>query len=201
MCSFASNSSARPLFLTPKAATAIPVADALAHDALRQAALDPAVSRIEYVGAVAFGRQRYDLDGILIVRDGARLVLDFQDDRRLRTLDEEGLRLIAVETIGAATLLAAKEDVLAHPRCANARRVWAARDHCVTLGIRNKILAHLDEEGGLTIRALGPRYKDDVFALACEAVLDIDISADSIEQAAVRPSGHGPLVRRQAIFG
>ncbi|SIO66859.1 hypothetical protein SAMN05443247_11492 [Bradyrhizobium erythrophlei] len=64
------------LFLTPKSERAILVLDPVLHDALRQAALDQAVSRIEYVRSVTVENRPYPMNCVMLVRSGFSELLD-----------------------------------------------------------------------------------------------------------------------------
>lgn len=185
------------LFLTPKSSHAIPIAGPLAYDALRQAALDPAVEAIEYVGKVPVGGRNYHLGGILVVRDGTRYVLDIYDGKNLRSIDEEGLRLLAIDQIGATPFALPRSRILCEPRCSSARLIWEHRRRPVGMHARSRILEDLDRGGPSSLRTMRAR-REDVFALACEALVDIDLG-EALDEAIVRRSTRAVPVRPSFI--
>lgn len=182
------------LFLTAKSQAAIPVADPITHDALRQAALDPSVTAIEYVGNVFVGGANYFLDAIVVVRDGARYVLDIYDGKPVRSMDEEGLRLLAIDKTGCVPLPLPRGRILREPQCSNARLIWEHHRHPVKMSVRARVLEALENGGAMSIRELGVR-REDVFALACDAAIDIDLNGDPIDVAAVRRSNRSTSAR------
>ncbi len=64
------------LFLTPKSARGILVYDAVLHDLLRQVALDPTVSGIDYVRSVVLEERIHEMNCVLLVRSGFSEILD-----------------------------------------------------------------------------------------------------------------------------
>lgn len=194
-----STASVGPHFvITPKAQTAIPVATYLEYDAVIQSALDSAVTELSYVGDIRLGGRLHALGCILIVRDGVPFALDLVDPGGVRTLDEEGLRLLAFETLGASPLRLSRAEIEAGPRCENARTVWENSRHRVRISARHSILDALDCAGVLPLRSFDAR-REDVFALACETVVDIDLDAADIADADVRLSA-GPIGPRSHLM-
>ncbi|MET1047114.1 MAG: hypothetical protein ABWX70_10515 [Hyphomicrobium sp.] len=175
------------LFLTPKSSVAIPVRDELTHDALCQAALDPAVTSIEFTRSVTVGNQPHRLDGIVLVRDNSREMLDIERGD-IRSLDAVGLRLLAAEKLGASPLTLNEGSILREPRCSNARTVWEHHRRPVSLESRIYIADLLDEEGAMSIRDIGIRFREDIFALACGTLLDIELHAGPLDAVLVRPT-------------
>lgn len=186
--------------VTPKSPNAIPVADRLGRDVVVQAALDPAITSIEYMHALRVGAGSYPFDGIVMVRDGARYAVELGcATPTVRSLDEEGLRLLAFDTLDAVPGIALRRDIAREPRCSNARLVWECAGHHVRLQRRLEILDLLDCRGAMHVGGFGgPR--EDVFALACDAVVDIDLDAADIATAEVRRS-IGPTAPRPCSLG
>jgi hypothetical protein len=175
------------LFLTPKAPAAIPVSDDLSYDVLCQAALDPAVTAIEFVRYVAVAGLPRRVDAIVLMRDGARRVVDIRDGG-IRSLDDQGLRLLAIDKLGATPLPLTAAGILGEPRCSNARLVWEEHRRPVRMHFRTHVVETLEAGGATSIRRLGLRYREDVFALACETMVDIDLDTDPVEGGLVRLS-------------
>ncbi|MBX9926767.1 MAG: hypothetical protein K2Y05_10450 [Hyphomicrobiaceae bacterium] len=179
---------ASDLFLTPKSIAAVPVPDEATREFLRQASLDPTVRHIDYVGDVAIGRVRYPLNSIIIVKDGERRVVDLIDRSPLRTLDDEGMRLIALEKLGAQSMPLTDASIMSGHRCAHARRIWEDRRGRVSLITRDRLLEQIGSEGAVPLGMIGSKYAPDVFELACEAEIEIDISVSELADATVRVS-------------
>jgi hypothetical protein len=179
------------LVVTPKAAFAIPIATSLQFDAVIQAALNPAVTKLSYVRDIRLGGRLHTLGSILIVRDGVLFTLDLPESGAFRSLDEEGLRLLAFEALRASPLRLTRAEIECGPRCSNARLVWENHRHRVRMSARHSILDALDRSGVLPLRNFDVR-REDVFALACENAVDIDLNAEDIDGADVRLS-IGPI--------
>lgn len=174
------------LFLTPKSERAILVLDPVLHDALRQAALDQAVSRIEYVGSVPVDNRPYAMNRVMLVRNGFSELLDLGPP--MREPSEAALFVAAAKSLRARVAYITTESVSREPRCSNSRLVWAERYRYVPVGVRGRILEQLRTHGSSTIERIGPDFKNAVFALACEATLHIDIDCQRIESAQVSVS-------------
>lgn len=186
--------STQDLIVTPKSSSAIPVSNTLRRDLVIQTALDPAVVGIEYIRTVPVGAANYLFDGIVVVRDGTRHAVEFQHASVVRTLDLEGLRLLAIEKIEATPFAWTPTEVLREPRCTNARLIWECSHHRVRLDRRLGILDSLDCWGAMPLRNFdAPRA--DVFALACEAAVDVDLEAKDLDSALIRRSSRMPIPR------
>ena len=185
--------SSHPLFLTPKSPIAIPIRDALCHDALRQFALDPVVTDIDYVESVVVSGSPVALHAIVVARGRRRDLVEIVDaDPYPRSIDDEGLRLLAAKKLCATPLRLTRRDIQREPVASNARMVWDEHVRPVGMDRRLAIADVLDRCGPVTIRELsrelGRSAKLDVFALACATTLRIDIGGD-LGRAIVT---HGP---------
>lgn len=174
------------LFLTPKSERAILVLDPVLHDVLRQAALDQAVSRIEYVRSVTLENRPYAMNCVMLVRSGFSEIVDLGPP--MREPGEDALFVAAAKSMKARVARITKESVLREPRCSNSRLVWAERYRYVPVGVRGRILEQLRTHGPTTIERIGSELKNAVFALACEAALHIDIDCERIESAQISVS-------------
>ncbi|QUS37832.1 hypothetical protein RPMA_02350 [Tardiphaga alba] len=186
------------LVTTPKSTLSIPVTTALEYDAVIQAALDPAVAELSYIRTVHLGGRLHPLDCVLVSRDGALFALDIADGSSVRPLDAEGLRLLAFDALGASPLRLTRNEIEEEPRCSNARLVWENARHRVRMPARQSVLDALDISGAIPLREFDVR-REDVFALACENVIDIDLDANDIDAAEVRRSTV-PAAPRPRLF-
>lgn len=189
-----------PLFLTPKASAAIPVRDGLHHDALRQFALDAAVDRIDYVKSVVVAGAPVDINGVVITRGRDRHLVEIVGgDTDLRSLDDDGLYLLAARELNAVPLHLTAGDVRREPRLSLARAIWQEREREVEIDRRMAIADILDRGGPTTVRvladALGSCVRLEVYALACETSLNIDIGRRP-EHAIV---SHGPAAAGRGL--
>ncbi|MDB5555352.1 MAG: hypothetical protein JWL86_5336 [Rhizobium sp.] len=169
------------LFVSAKTATAIPARSDQLREALVQASLDPQVRSIGYVASAVVAAQAVDLGAIVILRDDGRFHLDVVPCRRTRSVEEEGLSLIAIEQLGLRALTVTAEDLRRQPRYANARAVWAYNDHRVPIGLRMRILQVLIDDGPMQLGRLLASVRSDrdptasVMALACADLLELDL--------------------------
>lgn len=189
-----------PLFISAKSVVAIPIANPLARDALIQASLDPAVTKIDFLSSVNVGGQHVRLDAIVLHRDGRKYSLEIGDVRPLRDIDEEDLVQVAFADLGIASLEKSAEEILQEPRCSNAREVWREAHTEVTFNDHAEIIAALEAHGPLAIRELHKVVRVSrpltalIYALAREGSIEIDISESALSgQTMVRPGFFGPL--------
>jgi len=187
------------LVTTAKSSLSIPVETALDYDAVIQAALDPAVTELSYVRTVRLGGRLHPLGCVIVARDGALLALDIEDGSSVRPLDAEGLRLLAFEALGASPWRLTRAEIEEEPRCSNARLVWENARHRVRMPARQSVLDALEVSGAIPLREFDVR-REDVFALACENVVDIDLDAIDLDAAEVRRST-GPAAQRPRALG
>jgi hypothetical protein len=187
------------VFVAAKATTAIPAADELVRHALIQAALDPAVRAIEFIPTVAVYGSVIALDVIVLRGDDGRRVLDIVETRPVRSLDDEGLALLAVDQLGLPALTLTAADIRREPRAGNCRLVWNHRHYRVNAGDRVHVLQVLTEEGEMTLAraAAQCRFAFDavaaVLALVCADLVEIDL--------ATLPLGPETRVRRRQPEG
>jgi len=167
-----------PPFVSSKNPTPIPVADEIRHDALRQFALDPAVSALEFVESVDVAGSIVRVDA-LVVTGVRRNLIEFEHASVLRDLDDEGLHLLALQKLQATPLFLSTSFIRRKPVAANAREIWSHHAHRVGLDRRLAICSALDLNGPMHMASLAREFgrdaKLDVYALACEAALTIDL--------------------------
>jgi hypothetical protein len=199
------------IFLSAKSATTIPIRSDLHHDALCQCALDPTVTRIEFFACVKLGAVACPLNTIAIIRDGRRLVLEIGDNLEPRDLDQEGLYLLALEKLNATPLTLSTRDILREPHHSNCRLVWSYHDRHASIASRDRILRLIEDTGPISIkilcRDLGSDLTADVYTLACQSTLYLDLTDRPVSGATIvrskhvlrspRPSRHGTFGRRQ----
>jgi hypothetical protein len=170
------------LFVSAKSSVAIPITNTTARDALIQASLDPAVSKIDYLSWANVSGENVRLDAIVLHRDGRKYCLEILEARPLRDLDEEGLVLVAFANLGISSIEKSAEEILQEPRCSNAREIWQNCNTRVSFHDQADVVTALEAHGALTIRELGKIVDVSrplttvIYALACEGVIEIDIS-------------------------
>jgi hypothetical protein len=175
-------SSAASHFRSVKSAAPVPISSALRLDFLVQSALDPSVDEIDYVHSSAISGCRVRLDLPIIVRNRARFAVDIVDDHPLRSVDDEGLSLLAVQELGLEVLELRRVDILRDPVAENARRVWRHADQEVSvddeiaaleaLSGKHFAIDQLAEMTGVSVEA--------VFALACAGLVAVDLKSQPI---------------------
>lgn len=197
------------LFLTPKSPAAIPIRDGLHHDLLRQAALDATVKRIDYVGSVVVAGAPVDLDAIVITRGRDRYIVEaVGHDTAFRSLDDDGMYLLAARKLAATPLRLTSSEIRREPTASNARMVWDQHRRSVGLDRRLAIADALDRCGPMTIGEMacemGRGARLDVFGLACEATLCLDIDGcidDAIVSHRPAATGRGLPVGLEQHYG
>jgi hypothetical protein len=179
------------LFVGPKCASAIPTTHPLVRDVVIQASFDASVTRIEFLPSIRIGRHTVVVNSVVITKDTRRCLLDIVDARPLRTIDDEGLLLLALEQSGIETIQISESAIRREPRCSNAREIWRSRFRKLSSRDRLNILDALDESGPLSIAQLVSELGDSdcwekVLSLACEGEVHIDIDAAIDSETVVR---------------
>jgi len=169
-------------FRSVKSSAPVPVSSALRLDVLVQSALDPSVDEIDYVQCAVISGCRVHLDLPIIVRKRARFAVDIVDDHPLRSVDDEGLSLLAVQDLGLEILELRRSDIHRDPVADNARLVWRHADQEVrfddeiaaleALSGRDFTIDQLTELTGVSVEA--------IFALACADLVAVDLTAHRI---------------------
>lgn len=169
-------------FLTPKSRGVIPIDSELRHDALRLLALDPEVSRIEYVPSAVVDRHLVSLGCLLVERAGRRELVEIVDRHdALRDIDSEGLHLLACRSLAAMPVRLCRAEIEREPRAHNVRQIWAHHDRFVSLDARLKIAKALTPGPvalGRLCSQIGEEIRSDIFSLACQVVVSIDPFGD-----------------------
>jgi hypothetical protein len=169
-------------FASVKTTTAIPAAQGLVRDALVQATLDPQVDAIEFHPTAVVAAQTIDVDAIVLVRNDGRFHLDVVAARRLRTLEQEGLFLLALQDLGLTSIVMTSQEIMSEPRFSNSRLIWRHQGHSVPVELRIHVLRRLACEGpaplGLLLKEI--RGESDpgaaLFAMACANLIEIDMA-------------------------
>jgi hypothetical protein len=169
------------LFVSAKTASAIPVTHAALRDALIQASLDPSVRSIAYVASACVGKEQVELDAVVVERrDERRFLLDVVPARPLRTLEDEGLALIALAELDIRPWVLSATELRREPRYTNAQFVWLYNGHCVPIELRKRILESLDQQS-MQLGHLMQRVRADrdphpaIMSLACADLLELDL--------------------------
>jgi hypothetical protein len=179
------------LFVSAKAATAIPTRHPALQDALIQASLDPAVRSIDYIATAAVGSEQVNLGAIVVQRDDGRFLLDVVPARHIRDLEDEGLSLIALGELGLKTLVITAKELRREPRCTNARFVWLYNQQRVSRELRKRILRVLRDKESLQLGELERSVRsdrdpsNDVMALVCAGELELDLISQPIQQTTI----------------
>ena len=169
-------------FRSVKSAAPVPVSSALRLDVLVQSALDPSVDQIDYVHNAVISGCRVCLDLPIIVRNRTRFAVDIIEDHPLRSVDDEGLSLLAVQDLGLEILELRRADIHRDPVSENARLVWRHADQEVrfdeetaaleALSERSFAIDQLNKLTGVSIEA--------IFALACADLIVVDLTTHRI---------------------
>jgi cell division protease FtsH len=173
-------------FVSVKTATAIPAVQGLVTDALIQATLDPRVRAIEFQPSAVLGLQTIDLDAIVLVRNDGRFHLDVVAARRLRTLEQEDLFLLALQDLGLTSIVMTSEDIQSQPRFSNSRLVWRYRGYPVPVGLRIQVMQHLARGGPTLLGRLLEEIRGEsdpgaaLFAMACANLVEIDLQEQPV---------------------
>jgi hypothetical protein len=174
--------SCRSHFRSVKSAVPVPISSALRLDVLVQSALDPSVDEIGYVHSAVVSGCRVRLDLPVIVRNGSRLAIDIAEDHPLRSVDDEGLSLIALQDLGLEVLELHRADIHREPIAGNARRVWRQADQEVCFDDESAALEALCGKGLAIEQLTGTTGVpvEVVFALACADLVVIDLATQPI---------------------
>ncbi|WP_426434090.1 hypothetical protein [Bradyrhizobium genosp. P] len=166
-------------FQSVKSSALVPVVSALRLDFLLQSALDPSVDEIDYVQSTVISGCRVRLDLPIVVRKRVRFAVDIVDDHPLRTVDDEGLSLLAVQDLGLEVLELCRDDIDRDPIADNARRVWRHVDYEVCFDDETAALHALSEQSLALDRltAMTGVSAEAVFALACADLVILDIES------------------------
>jgi hypothetical protein len=181
------------IFAGPKCACAIPAKHPLLRDALIQASFDESITSIDFIHCACIAGQCVVLDAVIVTQYGRRYELDVVAARPLNDIDNEGLRLIALEQLDISSIKLGEADIRAEPRCTTAREIWRQRSTKVPFRQSMAIADAIDECGPLTIAEVDDRHSgsittlDVIFSLVATGVLTIDID---------RPVGPTTVVRR-----
>jgi hypothetical protein len=170
-------------FVSAKTSAPIPARCGLLWEALVLASLDGDVRSIHYVASAVVASRPIELGAIVLERDDGRFTLDVVPARRVRSLEEEGLALIAMSDLGLSSLTITEEEIGRQPRRANARLVWSYNGVPVPIGLRVRILQALTDEGPMQLGRLLETVRSErdpapaVMALACANVVELDLES------------------------
>lgn len=169
------------LFVSAKAATAIPVRHPALRDVLIQASLDPLVRSITYIGSTAVASDPVGPDRVVIQSDEGQFLLDVVPARSIRDVEAKGPGQIGLTELGLRRIILTTEEIRREPRYTNTRLVWSYRESPVPVGLRMLILQMLLDEGPLPLGELLKSIRSEhdpapaVMALACADLLHLDL--------------------------
>jgi hypothetical protein len=181
------------IFAGPKSTCAIPAKHPLLRDALIQASFDESITSIDFMHCACIAGRCVVLDAVIVTKYGRRYELDVVAARPLNDIDNEGLRLIALEQLDISPIKLGEADIRAEPRCTTAREIWKHRLTKVPFRQSMAITDAIDECGPLTITEVEDRHSGSmatlnvIFSLVATGLLTIDIN---------RPVGPTTVVRR-----
>jgi hypothetical protein len=188
------------LFVSFKAALAIPVRNPLRRDFLIQTTLDPGVRRIDYYPSTMVFDRVTRIDALVLHRDDGRFAVDFVDTFSPEDPQAEALLQLAFDKNCSGLLAISEADVRREPRCTSAREVWGYAAVRINAADRAQIVDALETEGPIPLRALGGLVDTSrdavevIYALACEGTVTLDLDAALDDRAIVRAGI--PSVRR-----
>lgn len=177
------NLKSRRLFVSVKCRRAIPSRSPLLRDFLIQSTLDPSITSIDYIPTHIIDGKPVNLNAVVIERDGLRHAVDLVDERPLRTIDDEGMSMIARKSLGLRVMPLRAAQIRAEPRLTNSREIWSHRSTNLIIEDRAAIVDAIEGSGPITIAELRALVKTTrpvatcVFAMACEGELVIDATA------------------------
>lgn len=157
-------------------------ASAILVDVVVQASLDPNVTGIEHLAKSQFRGKIVPLDFVVIDRGGHRRAIELAEERPLRSVDAEGLVLLALRDLDIEIEQITAGDVAQEPKHTNCRLVWACQAHRVPAGLRMQIQQLLSDDGPLRLGELLGRIHSDgdpmpaVLSLACADLLELDLT-------------------------
>ncbi|APG12031.1 hypothetical protein BKD09_27210 [Bradyrhizobium japonicum] len=170
-------------FSSVKCGGSVPMRHPLMRDALQQAALDPAIRSIDYLPTIPTVPSTWDVDAIVIERDGCRYYLDIVEARPRRTIAQRLMVAQALLDLGLRPLVRTESDVMREPRCTNARTVFEYASRPVDVGLRLQILGALTDDGAMPLGELLSRLRSHrdpvaaVMSLACNGVVELDLDS------------------------
>lgn len=171
---------------SPKASRPIPILSALSRDAVIQASLDSRVRALSFVRTLRF-RGAFIPADLLVLQGEERVAIEVLDARPLRTLDEIGMLLLALERSGTRLRQVSASDLEREPLLSNCRLVWNSRDAEVHSADRDAIFAALGQGAtklGELRRSCGLGF-ETVHALMCADLIGADLSLPLDDDLAV----------------
>jgi hypothetical protein len=175
-----SRSGIPPFIAAKTSGRRIPVRSAIALRALVQASLDPAVVEIDFIESAKVRGIEVPVRSIVLVRADGPWLLDLVDARPPLDIDQAGLHLLAIESLGIPTLTQTHADLDKRPRASNCDLVWACRRRKVAPDDRILILRRLEESAAFPLIEVASVVRTGdgvatVFALACENLVELDL--------------------------
>jgi hypothetical protein len=174
------------LFVSAKAANAIPTRHPVLRDALIQSSPDPQVRSIAYVASTSVASVQVELNAVVKERDIGRFLLYVVPARSIRDVEENGHGQIALTELGLKKIILTAEEIRREPRCTNALLVWSCREVSVPLGLRMRILQVLLDDGPMPLGELLKSIRSErdsapaVMALACADLIYLDLASQSL---------------------
>lgn len=171
---------------SPKALRPIPILSPLSRDAVIQASLDPRVRALSFARSLRYGGTLIPAD-LLLLHGEERVAVEVLDARPLRTLDEIGMLLLALERSGARLRQVSAPDVEREPLLNNCRLVWTSRDVVVRCADRDAVFSALEQgvtRFGELRRSCGLGIQT-VHALMCADLIGADLSLPLDDNLAV----------------
>jgi hypothetical protein len=181
------------LFVSPKTTTGIPVPHPAIREALIQASLDPEVRSIDYMASAVVATEQVDLGVIIVQRNNQRFLMDVVPGRRrrIRSLEDEGLALIALAELGIKPWVISAKELRREPRYSNALFVWLYNGHRVPREERERILRALTDKEPIQLGQLERSVRSgrdpfpSVMALVCDDFVELDLISQPIGRTTI----------------
>lgn len=170
-------------FVSVKCGGSVPMRHHLMRDALVQAALDPSIRSIGYLPTIPTTPSTWDVDAIVIERDGRRCYLDIVEARPRRSIAQRLMVAQALLDLGLRPLVRTESELMREPRCTNARTVFEYNSRPVDVELRLQILSALTEDGAMPLGELLSRLRSHrdpvtaVMSLACSDIIELDLES------------------------
>jgi hypothetical protein len=186
---------------SPKTSRSIPILSPLFRDAVIQASLDPRVRVLSFARTLRFRGVEVPAD-LLLLHGEKRVAIEVLDARPLRTLDEMGMLLLALERSGTRLRQMSARDVEREPLLTNCRLVWNSRDAEVHSADRDAVFAALGQGAtsfgelrrscGLSCETLHALMCADLIGADLSLPLDDDLAIVRIRHPAASPAASPP---------
>lgn len=179
------------LFVSPKTTTGIPAPHPAIREALIQVSLNPEVRSIDYIASAVVASEQVDLGAIIVQRNNQRFFLDVVPGRRIRTLEDEGLALLALAEFDIKPWVISAKELQREPHYSNALFVWLYNGIRVPREERKRILRALTDKEQIQLGQLERSVRSgrdplpSVMALVCADLVELDLISQPIGRTTI----------------